>query len=98
MRSISGKYTNAIVYTDNLDECAYQQLGDICNHFAFRNSVIRVMPDCHAGNGCVKKRYEVIEAKKDFTFETVLSSHYKLDILRKAKENGYFRIIIPYHG
>ena len=37
-----------------------------------------------------KKRYEAIEAKKDFTFETVLSSHYKLDILRKAKENGYF--------
>ena len=37
-----------------------------------------------------KKRYEAIEAKVDFTFETVLSSHYKLDILRKAKENGYF--------
>ncbi len=37
-----------------------------------------------------KKRYEATEAKEDFTFETVLSSHYKLDILRKAKENGYF--------
>ena len=37
-----------------------------------------------------KKRYEAIEAKEDFTFETVLSSHYKLDILRKAKEKGYF--------
>lgn len=37
-----------------------------------------------------EKRYEAIEAKEDFTFETVLSSHYKLDILRKAKENGYF--------
>ena len=37
-----------------------------------------------------KKRYEAIESKEDFTFETVLSSHYKLDILRKAKENGYF--------
>ncbi len=37
-----------------------------------------------------KKRYEAIEAKEDFTFETVLSSHYKLDILRKAKESGYF--------
>ncbi len=37
-----------------------------------------------------KKRYEAIEAKEDFTFETVLSSHYKLDILRKAKGNGYF--------
>ena len=37
-----------------------------------------------------KKRYEAIESKEDFTFETVLSSHYKLDIIRKAKESGYF--------
>jgi predicted ABC-type ATPase len=37
-----------------------------------------------------KKRYESIEARKDFSFETVLSSAYKLDILKKAKENGYF--------
>ena len=28
--------------------------------------------------------------KEDFTFETVLSSQYKLNILRKAKEEGYF--------
>lgn len=37
-----------------------------------------------------KKRYESILNKKDFTFETVLSSEYKMDILRKAKEEGYF--------
>lgn len=37
-----------------------------------------------------KSRYDSIENKADFTFETVLSSNYKLDILRKAKENGYF--------
>lgn len=35
-------------------------------------------------------RYDSIEKKQDFTFETVLSSHYKMDILKKAKENGYF--------
>lgn len=64
MRNINGKYTNAIVYTDNLDECAYQQLGDICNHFAFRNSVIRVMPDCHAGNGCVIGFTAVLNEKR----------------------------------
>lgn len=33
-----------------------------------------------------KKRYEAISNRKDFTFETVLSSEYKMDILRKAKE------------
>lgn len=37
-----------------------------------------------------KKRYEAIENREDFSFETVLSSHYKLDILREAKKNGYF--------
>lgn len=37
-----------------------------------------------------KMRYESIDKKEDFTFETVLSSGYKLDILRKAKAEGYF--------
>lgn len=36
------------------------------------------------------KRYHSIELKEDFTFETVLSSHYKIDILEKAKSEGYF--------
>ncbi|MGN0435227.1 MAG: zeta toxin family protein [Wujia sp.] len=37
-----------------------------------------------------KKRYEAIERKADFTFETVLSSKYKLKLLEKAKKEGYF--------
>lgn len=37
-----------------------------------------------------KMRYESINKKEDFTFETVLSSDYKLNILRKAKAEGYF--------
>lgn len=37
-----------------------------------------------------KMRYKSIEKKEDFTFETVLSSDYKLEILRKAKKEGYF--------
>lgn len=37
-----------------------------------------------------KSRYDSIKNKEDFTFETVLSSNYKLDILKKAKEEGYF--------
>ena len=35
-------------------------------------------------------RYESIRQKEDFTFETVLSSEYKIRILRAAKEAGYF--------
>ena len=37
-----------------------------------------------------QKRYDAIAARRDFTFETVLSSEYKLNILRKAKAEGYF--------
>ena len=37
-----------------------------------------------------KRRYESIQKREDFTFETVLSSKYKLDILEVAKNSGYF--------
>lgn len=37
-----------------------------------------------------KMRYESIAKKEDLSFETVLSSEYKLEILRKAKQEGYF--------
>lgn len=32
-----------------------------------------------------EKRYQAIDEKRDFTFETVLSSEFKMNILRKAK-------------
>lgn len=35
-------------------------------------------------------RYSSISKKEDFSFESVLSSKYKIDILEKAKEEGYF--------
>lgn len=37
-----------------------------------------------------RMRYKAIERDEDFTFETVLSSQYKIELLKKAKENGYF--------
>ncbi len=37
-----------------------------------------------------EKRYKAIEEGRDLSFETVLSSEYKLAIIRKAKEMGYF--------
>ena len=37
-----------------------------------------------------EKRYECLESRKDFVFETVFSSAEKLEFLRKAKESGYF--------
>ncbi len=37
-----------------------------------------------------KMRYTSIEKREDFSFETVLSSHYKLDLIKAAKQSGYF--------
>lgn len=37
-----------------------------------------------------KMRYEAISKHEDFSFETVLSSDYKMEILRRAKVEGYF--------
>lgn len=37
-----------------------------------------------------EKRYSSIDILEDFSFETVLSSSYKLNLLKKAKEKGYF--------
>lgn len=37
-----------------------------------------------------ERRYASIASREDFTFETVLSSEYKLELLEKAKSEGYF--------
>lgn len=64
MISISGNYTSAIVYNDDIDVYAYEQIKELCDHFAFRNSIIRIMPDCHAGNGCVIGFTAVLNEKR----------------------------------
>lgn len=48
------------------------------------------MDNAEAARFVDKKRYDSIKNKKDFTFETVLSSAYKIEILEEAKRNGYF--------
>lgn len=52
MFDIIGKYTNATIYTDRIEEEAISQLYALCNHPAFENAKIKVMPDVHAGAGC----------------------------------------------
>jgi predicted ABC-type ATPase len=48
------------------------------------------MSNVEAAKFVDKKRYDSISEKCDFTFETVLSSDYKMAILRTAKAEGYF--------
>lgn len=48
MITIDGKYTEARVFTDELEDLARTQIRDVCNHPAFEGSRVRIMPDVHA--------------------------------------------------
>lgn len=41
------------IFTDNIDEKAIEQIDLLLDQEAFKNSKIRIMPDVHAGKGCV---------------------------------------------
>lgn len=53
MIEIKGKYTTAKVFTDTIDETAIQQIETLCHQSFTRDAKIRIMPDAHAGTGCV---------------------------------------------
>lgn len=53
MIEIIGKYDTAKIFTDNIEEQAISQLYKILNSKSAEDSHIRIMPDCHAGAGCV---------------------------------------------
>ena len=52
MITVSGSYNTALCYCRELQEDAELQILAICEEEAFRESVIRIMPDVHAGKGC----------------------------------------------
>jgi len=50
---IRGKYNTAIVFNDNIDQVSLAQIMEFCNQEIFAGARIRIMPDVHAGKGCV---------------------------------------------
>lgn len=53
MITIEGKYGSAIAYADELEKGAIGQLNALCNQPFVQGLKLRVMPDAHAGAGCV---------------------------------------------
>lgn len=51
MIDLKGKYTDAKIFTDNIEEEALKQIYDIINSKPFSGQTIRIMPDVHAGAG-----------------------------------------------
>ena len=61
---------------------SYTNADDVVATIGISNEKAAILVD--------QKRYKSIDNKEDFTFEIVLSSNYKLKILEKAKQEGYF--------
>ena len=53
MKIITGKYNSATIYATTIEESCEKQVLDLCNESWAADSKIRIMPDCHAGKGCV---------------------------------------------
>lgn len=53
MQIIKGKYSDAKVFTDNIDEVAIAQIETFLNEELTKEAHVRIMPDCHAGKGAV---------------------------------------------
>lgn len=50
---VKGKYNTAKVFSFNKEKSAINQIINICNNAAYKNSKIRIMPDYHKGKGSV---------------------------------------------
>ena len=47
------KYEKSKIFTKNIDEEALKQINELLEQDAFKDSKVRIMPDVHAGKGCV---------------------------------------------
>ena len=45
--------SNLKIFTDNVEEVALNQIHELLRQEAFKDSKVRIMPDVHAGKGCV---------------------------------------------
>lgn len=76
---IKHEWAEQCVYI-NPDEIAQSRYGDWNDVNAVRQAV----------EYCETWREQLLQERKDFIFETVLSSDGKVDFLKRAKEAGYF--------
>lgn len=53
MLELQGKHNKAKVFTDNIDSETISQIINLLNQDFTKDAQIRIMPDCHAGAGCV---------------------------------------------
>lgn len=52
MKEVNGKYNSALVFTDNVEQKALDQIELLCSQEFVQGNKIRIMPDVHSGAGC----------------------------------------------
>ena len=52
MKKITGRYTDARIFADVVEQAALDQIQMLCDQPFTEGSSIAVMPDVHAGAGC----------------------------------------------
>jgi len=52
VKKVLGQFNEALVFTDVVEEKAFEQIKTLCDQQFTEGSKIRIMPDCHAGAGC----------------------------------------------
>ena len=53
MIEVTGRYNTAKIFTDDCDDVTIAQVKNLLNQPCTEGSKVRIMPDCHAGAGCV---------------------------------------------
>ena len=53
MIEVKGTYNTAKLFTDTADDATIAQVTNLMNQPSVSGSKVRIMPDCHAGAGCV---------------------------------------------
>lgn len=53
MIEIKGKYNTATIFTDNVEVEVIEQVTKLCDQEFIKEARVAIMPDTHAGKGCV---------------------------------------------
>ena len=53
MIEVKGTYNTAKLFTDTADDATIAQVTNLMNQPSVEGAKVRIMPDCHAGSGCV---------------------------------------------
>lgn len=84
---LKGRYTEAKVYTDVIEQSAIAQIIELCNQPYMRDVPIRIMPDVHSGVGCVIGT--TFPAQEDFVVPNLIGVDIGCGVLTVTSELLY---------